>query len=167
MTTMPQLDITTFPSQIFWLIVCFGILCFAMVTFLAPRLGKSLELRQKELESLKVNAEKLLEEAHALSHQNEVTLEVARKETISKIQKIVGELNKHKDQKLLEFENMSQEKLIQIHKSLNSQRDEILNEADKLVAHLSLEIFKKITGKELAEVKVQQSVQGLKNKGKN
>lgn len=162
---MPQLDISTFPSQIFWLLICFGILCFAMVTFLAPRLGKSLELRQQELESLKDKAEKLLEEAHSLAHENEITIDNSRKEANAKIQKILSELNQYKDQKLLEFDTKAQGKLQELNKSLHTQRDDILKDADKLISHLSLEIFEKLTGKKLAEVKIKQSLQGIKNKG--
>ena len=36
---MPQFDIASFPSQIFWLVVTFGILYFVMSKLVLPRVG--------------------------------------------------------------------------------------------------------------------------------
>lgn len=156
---MPQLDLSTFPSQIFWLMVCFGILFFAIVTFLAPNMGKSLEKRQEKLNSLKEEAERLLKEAQHLSQNNETTMETAHKEAASKLQKIVSELNNFKDQKLLEFEGKSHHKLQEIHQNLIQQKNIILNDTDKLIAHLAHDIFVRITGHQLSETQIQHSLQ--------
>lgn len=44
-TGMPQLDFSTFPSQIFWLVIAFGILYFALSRIFIPRIGGVLEER--------------------------------------------------------------------------------------------------------------------------
>ena len=42
---MPQFDFGTFPSQIFWLIVCFAALYFLLAKTVLPKIGAVLEDR--------------------------------------------------------------------------------------------------------------------------
>lgn len=160
---MPQLDLSTFPSQIFWLMVCFGILCFAVVVYLAPNMGKSLEQRQEKLTTLRESAEKFLKEAQDLSRHNEMTLETAHKEAAANLQKIISELTHFKDQKLLEFDRKSHEKLHEIHQTLTQEKNTILNETDHLLTHLIQDIFVRLTGQELSEAQIHQALKNRQN----
>lgn len=46
---LPQLDPSTWPSQIFWLIVTFGFLYWVMSSFILPRLGGMIEERRDRI----------------------------------------------------------------------------------------------------------------------
>lgn len=46
---LPQMDASTFPSQIFWLIVTFGFLYLVMSSIVLPRLGGTLEERRDRI----------------------------------------------------------------------------------------------------------------------
>ncbi len=46
---MPQLDFSTFPSQIFWLAIAFGFLYLALDRFLIPRIGGAIEERKDRI----------------------------------------------------------------------------------------------------------------------
>jgi F-type H+-transporting ATPase subunit b len=46
---LPQMDVSTFPSQIFWLAVTFGALYAAMTWFILPRLGGAIEDRRDRI----------------------------------------------------------------------------------------------------------------------
>ncbi len=46
---MPQLDFATFPSQIFWLAIAFGLLYLALDRFLIPRIGGVIEERKDRI----------------------------------------------------------------------------------------------------------------------
>jgi F-type H+-transporting ATPase subunit b len=66
---LPQMDITTFPSQVFWLIITFGVLYLFMWRTAIPKLRNTIEERQdkilldiNEAEKLKTDAEKTLKE---------------------------------------------------------------------------------------------------------
>ena len=39
---MPQFDLTRFPTQIFWLVVCFAVLYALMANLVLPRIGKTI-----------------------------------------------------------------------------------------------------------------------------
>ena len=60
---MPQFDVTTYPSQIFWLIVCFAALFFVLSKLLIPKISEVLQVRQEKIEDDLMRAEKLKNEA--------------------------------------------------------------------------------------------------------
>ena len=47
---MPQLEIGTFPSQLFWLFLCFGVTYFALKTWLIPRIERIQSMRELKIE---------------------------------------------------------------------------------------------------------------------
>jgi len=47
---MPQFDITTFPSQVFWLVVSFGLLYLLMSRLVLPRIGNTIEAREGKIQ---------------------------------------------------------------------------------------------------------------------
>lgn len=79
---MPQLDPTTFVSQLFWLGVCFLALYFIMSYIAVPRISRTLEKREaanlekinaastfrERAEDLLAEYEKIIEEARAQAH---------------------------------------------------------------------------------------------------
>lgn len=62
---MPQLDVSTFASQIFWLIICFGTLYYLLSRKALPRVGEILEARQDRIAADLDEAQRLRVEAEA------------------------------------------------------------------------------------------------------
>ncbi|NWG71986.1 MAG: F0F1 ATP synthase subunit B' [Parvularculaceae bacterium] len=48
---LPQLDLSTWPSQLFWLAVFFGALYVAMSAYFLPRIGRTIEERRDRIAS--------------------------------------------------------------------------------------------------------------------
>jgi len=69
---LPQLDLTTFPSQIFWLVVLLGVLFYLMKNIALPRIASVLEERADAIADDLDAAEEYkrkAEEAEAAYHQ--------------------------------------------------------------------------------------------------
>lgn len=62
---MPQLDFSTFASQIFWLIVCFSALYFILSRYSLPNIREVLYNRQSRIANDLQKAESLKEEAES------------------------------------------------------------------------------------------------------
>jgi F-type H+-transporting ATPase subunit b len=62
---MPQLDFSTYASQIFWLFITFGILYIAMARFALPNVREVLENRRSRIINDLTKAEKLRKEAES------------------------------------------------------------------------------------------------------
>ena len=77
---MPQLDITTFSSQIFWLLVTFISMFLVMWRISVPKISDSLEARQKRIDDNLARAEELKAEAEISLAAYETSLTKARTE---------------------------------------------------------------------------------------
>jgi F-type H+-transporting ATPase subunit b len=62
-TGLPQLDVSLFPTQIFWLILTFGTLYYGMTRKALPRLTDVIETRQMRIATSLGQAEALREQA--------------------------------------------------------------------------------------------------------
>ena len=75
---LPQLDVATYSSQIFWLIVSFVVLYFLVAKLAMPRIAEVLEERQERIEDDLDKAETLKKEAYQVRIEYEKALSAAR-----------------------------------------------------------------------------------------
>ena len=75
---MPQLDYTTFPSQLFWLTLCFVLLYVLMAKIALPRIGSILADRSKRIGDDIAAAQQLKERSDAAHAAYEKALTDAR-----------------------------------------------------------------------------------------
>ena len=91
---LPQMDISSYSSQIFWLIVTFGILYIFMWKIAIPQLRTTVEERKDKIsndlsdaEQLKIEAQSILEEYEAKITNSNLSLihisEPTRQEAIA------------------------------------------------------------------------------------
>lgn len=66
---LPQLDVATYSSQIFWLIICLGILYYSLSRIYIPRLEASMNMRKNNINFLIEEAAKMQDEADRLNQQ--------------------------------------------------------------------------------------------------
>ena len=83
---MPQLDISTYPSQLFWLAVSFTLLFLLMNWIVIPRIGQVLERREQRIRDDLSRAETVRAEAEQILLQYEAGLKEARAVAYSQIQ---------------------------------------------------------------------------------
>ena len=86
---MPQFNFATFPSQIFWLIVCFAALYFLLARTALPKIGAVLEARQRKIDDDLERATEL--ELEALTTY-ESELDTAREKAQSAIRQTTEEM---------------------------------------------------------------------------
>ena len=77
---MPQFDLSTFPTQLVWLVIAFVLLYVLMARVALPRIGQVLEERQEKIDDNLDTAEKLRAETEADSESYEAALVQAREQ---------------------------------------------------------------------------------------
>lgn len=82
---MPQLDITTFSTQIVWLVITFAALFYVMWRVAVPRISDALEQRQKRMDDNLDKAAEFKKEAEAAIEAYEQSLAKAREAAHSAI----------------------------------------------------------------------------------
>ena len=92
---MPQLDVQTYASQIFWLIVSFIVLYFLVAKVAMPRISEVLEERQERIEDDLDKAETLKKEAYLVKIEYEKALSSAREKASDATRQAQEEIAKH------------------------------------------------------------------------
>jgi F-type H+-transporting ATPase subunit b len=77
---MPQLDVTTFVPQLFWLAITFAALLLLMWLVALPRVGRALDARRSRLDDDLARAAEMKAEAEAVLAAYQRTLAAARAE---------------------------------------------------------------------------------------
>lgn len=77
---MPQFDPSTFPSQLFWLVISFVVLYWVVARFAIPRIGDILEQRERVVQDDLDRAESLRAEAEQALADYEAAMADAREQ---------------------------------------------------------------------------------------
>ena len=111
---MPQLDVSTFVPQLFWLAVTFGLLLLLMARVGLPRVGGLIEARRRRVDEDLARAAQLKTEAEAALAAYQEALakaraeaqaavkadEAARRKHDTAITDLRGKISKYRDQSL-------------------------------------------------------------------
>jgi F-type H+-transporting ATPase subunit b len=115
---MPQLDVSTFPSQIFWLIVTFAALYFIMARLAMPKIEAIVEERRRRVEGDLEKAAQMKDEAEAVIAAYEKALADARhqaqltmKETSDRLAAISAERQRQANAVIAERTNAAEQRI--------------------------------------------------------
>ena len=75
---MPQLDLSTFASQAFWMVLCFSLLWILLSIFITPKITDVLEQRKRKIDDYIRKAEKLNQQAKTSLEKYEQALNEAK-----------------------------------------------------------------------------------------
>lgn len=148
---MPQLDVSTFPSQIFWLMVCFGILCIALSLFLVPRLAKPIQTRLEILNGYSAEAQALLKQAEDIAAASKEAINTAKHQAAHELHLALNEAQTMRSVRLQTLDNEIQRQLHDLQQNLQKQQQEILDNSKELVTHIILSLYTKLTKQSLSE----------------
>jgi F-type H+-transporting ATPase subunit b len=122
---LPQLDIETYASQIFWLIVTFIVLYFLVAKIAMPRIAEVLEGRQERIEDDLDKAETLKKEAYLVRVEYEKALSSAREEAHEATRRAQEEIAKHG----AEVEALANQKVVNMLKNAEDRIEAARTEA--------------------------------------
>ncbi len=164
---MPQLDPEFWISQIFWLIITFGILYVILSKFILPKISSNLELRKSQIQ----------ENIEAAEKQREIS-EVKLKEydeIISKSKIEAKNIFKNAREKVIKDINFKKETLDkQIDDEISNAEEEIKNlkkdavdKINKIAIETSSDLLKKLIGTEINNSSISAIVDDLSKKNKD
>lgn len=90
---MPQFEVGTFPSQIFWLVVSFTALYLLLARTVLPKISEILAARQRKIDDDLERASDLEQQAKEVLAEYEATMEEAKAEAQALIKQAVDEMN--------------------------------------------------------------------------
>ena len=159
---MPQLDPSSFTSQIFWLLICFFAMMFIMSTFIIPKIADITQQRASKIDGYLNKAEQLQAKTQKAIDKYETALKDASAKAALELENTKTELDKMITQKQAELDKKLQKKIKAGEEEINSEKLAALKEIKNISAALSMEILGKldISDIKLTEVKkiIEQEV---------
>ena len=154
---MPQLDFSTFASQIFWLIVTFGSLYYILAVHSLPRVREVLQSRQDRIRGDLDKAESMKREAEHIEAEYNEALKAARQkatEVLTKtndVLKTEAEARHAKLEEMFVRQNRETEQRISV---LRKEAGEALAEvSEDIAAHIA----KKLVGIDVSKAQAQKA----------
>lgn len=158
---MPQLDVTTFSSQIFWMVVTFAFLYLLLSRALLPRIHGVMESRQTKINHDIDRAEQLRNEAEEARE----TYERALRESRGKAQDLIAEssalMEKSAHARHAELDKKIEKQLADAEANIASAKSEALAKLAPVSKELTQQIVEKLTGQKLQTSEVSAVVDGL------
>ena len=133
---MPQLEITTFPSQIFWLVVSFLMLYLIMSRIIIPRISFVIKKRETEIKNNVHIAEQIYGDTKIINDE----FEKIKKETQEEARTIINNLKEITNKKIIE----NTELLKKSEKEIFKKKNKTLKNINKISLNISQEIIKKV-----------------------
>lgn len=123
---MPQLDPSTFGTQLFWLAVTFVTLYLVLSVLVLPRIGSTIARRGAQLDDDLAAAESLREQAQAALEAYEESLAAARTKALSLAQEMRAEVQAETDRQKAELDAKLAEKSAKADARLAEARENVM-----------------------------------------
>lgn len=134
---LPQLAVSTFPSQVFWVLAGFACVYLFMQYFAVPRLRQALKTREQYLQTMQEKTEYLVFETEQLERAAQAKLDGVKAETTARETQLIAELETYhaERQEALrrEFEATMKKELAQLKRSSETVFEEIASNCSAIV----------------------------------
>lgn len=160
---LPQLDIATFPSQIFWLVVVFSFLMIFFSKKTIPDISKTLESRNDRIQTDLENAEKLRKEVEDVHESYESGLSNAREQATSVYKEVEVYVQNLSIKKQDELREKSEKEVKALEKKITSAVNSVMNDMERIAAQVAIDATAKIIGVEVDQNEATKIVADLNN----
>ena len=157
---LPQMDTTTFPSQVFWLAVTFGLLFVVLSRMTLPMIAGSIGARRNRIEGDLGAAEQLRSDASAALAAYEAALGAARGRALALAEenrkRITGEVDALKNT----AEAQSQTTIAAAEKSIATSRQAALAHVRTAAGEAAADIVERLIGERITPADAAKAVGG-------
>jgi len=137
---LPQLDISTWPSQLFWLVVLFTAGYILMAKFVTPRIGSVLEERRAKLDEDLGKARSASEDAARIRAEYEADLDAARSAAAETAKQAAAEATKQAEASDAKIAKKLAEKVAKAEAKLATARSEAMANLNNVAAEAALAV---------------------------
>jgi F-type H+-transporting ATPase subunit b len=158
---VPQFNFATYSSQIFWLLVCFGVFFAYIKFYFLPRLEGVLIKRNQDMAEMQKEIQRNNIEAKENFEKAEQSIRQAHKLADSIIAAAENEARVHEAQIIAEARQIQQDA---IEKMIAKQRDLLLGKAFDDAVRESVVIVLQNIGMEINDAEIDEIIQKMRSK---
>ena len=145
---LPQLDPANFTSQIFWILVAFGVLYVFFSRRTLPEISSVLESRHAHIQSDLTSAEELQEEAEKVQEAYEKILTDARAKASASFAQAEENISAKMVKEYQGFQERSAKAIAEKEAAIETAKNAAIEEMNGLAAEIAREAAEKIIGVE-------------------
>lgn len=142
---MPQLDISTYSSQLFWLFICFLSLYIFTSRVSIPRISRIMEARWQRIEGTLKTADEFKEEAEGIQKEFEEAIKGAREKAHQTMTAKRLEVNALMAERKKGISDMMATRLQSSEEKISQEREETLKEIKSIAESVALAAVEKLT----------------------
>jgi F-type H+-transporting ATPase subunit b len=158
----PPMDATTFPSQIFWLVVFFGLLYLLMSRLALPKMAAVLANRHKTIESDLARASALKNETEAAIQAYEKALADARAKAQGIAAETRAKMSAEMDAERAGLEKKIGAKTAEAESRIATAKAQAMKDVGEVAAETAAEIVSELTGATVSKAEAVKAIAGLK-----
>lgn len=159
---MPQLDPSSYVSQIFWLLVCFCSLWGLLSVFVIPKIADIIEQRKRKIDEYVQKADALNLQAKTSLEKYHDTLAEAEQTSQQKMAKGKQALNEYLQKAESNLTKDLNKKIADNELELATEKRETLQQIESIAQDLAYEIIKKLGFNNISKADIAQTA--LRNK---
>jgi F-type H+-transporting ATPase subunit b len=161
---MPQLDMSTWPPQLFWLAITFFALYFVVSRVAIPRTGGVIALRKSTIDGDLASAQKLKVETENAVKAYEAALADAKAKANAIATENRNTLNAEIEAERAKLDAALGAKIATAEKKVAASRDKALQDVSAMAADIAAQIVQQLTGAKVTKAAAAAAVP--KNFGK-
>ena len=161
---LPQLDFSTYTSQIFWMFVAFIILYVFFAKKTLPEISGTVENRREKVEGDLDSAQELKEKAEQVQGEYEDALKEAREKASKLFTKAEDDIKADSNAKLEAFKDRSNKLTQSTEKKLNKAKEAALDDTQSVAAEIATIAAEKILGVSTDLKKAETLVKNINKK---
>ena len=154
----PPFDSTTFPSQLLWLTIAFGLLYMLMSRVALPRVGKIIDDRNNRISGDLAEANRLKSESEAASAAYEQALAEARRNAAAIGQKARDEAKADADAERARAEAEVSAKVVQSEKAIAASKAKAMADVGGIAIDAAEGIVKSLVGGAVSKADIEKAV---------
>ncbi len=158
---MPQLDFSTFASQLVWLTITFGFLYFVVAKFALPRIGGTIEQRADKIANDLDRAQSLKDDVDKAIASYEQALAEAKSKAHAIAQETRQKLGAEIEAERQRVDAQIAEKVTDAEKAINKAKTKAMGNVNKIASDLAGEIVADLTGKKASAAAVSKAVSSV------
>jgi len=163
---LPQFDPTWWPSQIFWLALCFAVMYFFFSRKALPQISSILDNRRAKVEGDMKAAEELSAQADKIKQEYELAIKKAAAEASATMQK-ADEAGKAKlNAALTDFRKRYDAEVTAAETRLSQSSAKAMDEMNTIAAEIAAKAAEKIAGIPADQSQAESVVRSLSQKAK-
>ena len=161
---MPQLNPEFWFSQIFWLIITFGIMFVLLSKLVLPKISENLEVRKAQILENIESAEKQREESDKKLEEYEKLILDSKNEAKNYFNKAREKILKDVDKKKENLEKQINEEISKAEKEILDLKDRSPEKIRKIAADTSSDLIKQLIGVEVNNSSISAIVEDISRK---